>query len=143
VTDLSAQWNMSRRRILETAGVNPIRVVPRVKVLNDGIELMRNKFAECQFDEEGCERGLEGLAAYEWSYDELNKVTRRVPKPGWANHPADAFRQFAQGFRSHGQGFKQQQQRFGIASGPDRQYARQRLERDRGTLTNPTLDHVR
>jgi len=36
-----------------------------------------------QFDEEGCERGLEGLAAYEWSYDELNKVTRRVPKPGW------------------------------------------------------------
>lgn len=139
VTDLSAWGNRSRRQILQECGVNPIIVVPRVKVLNDGIEMTRRKMSECWFDQEGCELGLRALHAYEWSYDELHRVTRKTPAPGWPNHAADAFRQFAQGYRGPTSGFREQQQMYGDgASG--RKYARRHTRQ--GTLTNPSTDHV-
>ena len=141
VTDLSTVGNRSRRMILNEAGVSPITVVPRCKVLNDAIELTRRMFVKCKFDEEGCELGLRALNAYEWSYDELHRVTRKVPAPGWANHGADALRQCAQGYRGKGGTFREQQSKFGgMDAGGGRKYAQQRSRR--GTLINPTLDHV-
>ena len=140
VTDLSTVGNRSRRRILEEAGVAPITVVARCKILNDAIELTRRMFSKCRFDEEGCEQGLRALAAYEWGWDDLNKIARKTPAPGWANHGADAFRQCAQGYRGSGTGFLDQQARFGMDGGGGRKYARG--ESRRGTLTNPTTDHL-
>lgn len=139
VTDLSAWGNRSRRMILQECGVNPIIVVPRVKILNDGIELARRKMSECYFDEEGCELGLRALHAYEWSYDELHRVTRRTPAPGWANHGADAFRQFAQGYRGPSSGFREQQEMYGEGSSL-RKYSRRQARQN--VLTNPSTDHV-
>ena len=141
VTDLSAVGGRSRRMILNEAGVSPITVVPRCKVLNDAIELTRRMFDKCRFDEEGCEQGLRGLAAYEWAWDELHKVARKTPAPGWPNHPSDAFRQCAQGYRGAGNSFADQQSRFGMDGTGGRKYAR-KLKPRRGTLTNPSLDHV-
>lgn len=140
VTDLSTVGNRSRRMILEEAGVSPIRVIPRCKVLNDAIELTRRMFDKCRFDEEGCELGLRALAAYEWSWDDLHKIARKTPAPGWANHGSDALRQCAQGFRSGGTGFKDQQSRFGMDGSGGRLYAR-KLSR-RNSLTNPSVDHL-
>jgi hypothetical protein len=141
VTDLSAVGGRSRRMILNEAGVSPITVVPRCKVLNDAIELTRRMFAKCRFDEEGCKQGLRALAAYEWAWDDLHKIARKTPAPGWANHGSDAFRQAAQGYRGTGNSFKDQQARFGMDGTGGRKYAR-KLKSRRGTLVNPTVNHV-
>lgn len=140
VTDLSAVGNRSRRMILNEAGVSPITVIPRCKVLNDAIELTRRMFPHCRFDEEGCELGLRALAAYEWAWDDLHKIARKTPAVGWPNHGSDAFRQCAQGFRGSGSSFGDQQARFGMDGTGGRKYARGKSRR--GSLTNPTLDHV-
>ena len=139
VVDLSTVGNRDRRMILQEAGVSPSVIVPRCKVLNDAIELTRRMFQKSKFDEEGCELGLRALTAYEWSYDELHRVTRKVPAPGWPNHGADAFRQCAQGYRGKGGSFKEQQSRYGVDSGGGRKYAQKTRH---GTLLNPSLDHV-
>jgi len=140
VTDLSSVGNRSRRMILNEAGVTPIRVVPRCKVLNDAVELTRRMFSKCRFDSEGCELGLRALAAYEWAWDDLHKIARKTPAPGWPNHGSDAFRQCAQAYRSEGNSFADQQAMFGMDGKGGRKYAR--LNSRRGTLTNPSLDHV-
>ena len=143
VTDLSSMGSLSRRQILNNAGLSNIIVVPKIKVLNDGIAQLRDKFPEAKFDKEGCAKGIEGLEGYEWSWDDLNKIARKVPRPGWQNHPADALRQWSQAYRGPGKGFKAQQRQFAPEGSSEREYARRRIEAQRGTLTNPTLDHVR
>ncbi len=141
VTDLSAVNNMSRKMILEQAGVKPITVVPRIPNIGDGIELTRRKFSECRFDEEGCSIGLRALAGYEWQYDELHKTTRKTPAHTWASNGADAFRQHAQGYRGKGMTFREQAAAAGdVAGGAGRKYAQKRSRR--GSVINPTLDHV-
>lgn len=140
VTDLSTVGNRSRKMILNEAGVTPITVVPRCKVLNDAIELTRRMFPKCRFDEEGCELGLRALAAYEWGWDDLNKIARKTPAPGWPNHGSDAFRQAAQGYRGKGGSFSDQQSRFGMDGAGGRKYAQS--DSRRNTLTNPNYDHV-
>lgn len=142
VTDISAFESKSRRTILQEAGLRPIRVVPKIRNLSDGIELMRRAFDECYFDEEGCEIGLRALAGYEWKYDELHKTTRSTPADNWARNGSDALRQFAQGYKGKGAGWKDQQKAAGdVAAGSGRKYAAKRKSRH-GTLINPTLDHV-
>ena len=141
VVDISSVNSLSRRRILEDAGLTNIKVVPRIKNINDGIELVRRKFDECWFDIEGCEVGLRALAGYEWTYDELHKTTRKTPAHNWASNGADALRQFAQGYRGPGASFKQQAaaaQDIAVAGG--RKYAQNRTRQ--GTVYNPTLQHV-
>lgn len=140
VTDLSAYENKSRRQILAEAGLSPIKVVPKIRHLNDGIEITRRKFAECWFDEEGCELGLRALHGYEWSYDELHKVTRTTPAPGWAKNGADAFRQFAQGFRDGGSSWATQAAAAGQTGRTGRQYLGNKPAR--GTPLNPAYDHL-
>jgi len=142
VTDLSSRGGLSRRQILQTAGVNPIIVVPKIRVLNDGIEQLRNKFPEAKFDIEACAKGLEGLAGYEWQWDDINKIARKTPRPGWANHPAVSLRQWSQAYRGSEYGFMQQQSRFASGENP-RNYARHRHGRDIRSVTNPSLDHVK
>ena len=142
VTDISAFENKSRRQILQEAGLRPIKVVPRIRQINDGIELTRRAFDDCWFDEEACEIGLRALHGYEWTYDELHKTTRKTPAHNWASNGADAFRQFAQGYKGKGGSWKDQMKAQGdVAAAGGRKYAQKRKAR-RGTLINPSLDHV-
>lgn len=101
VTDLSRGDNKSRKQILESLGVKPISVVPRVSDINKGIEQTRQSFPTCWFDEERCKDGLKALEGYRKSYDEKNQVFRNSPMHDWCSNPADAFRQFAQGYTEH------------------------------------------
>ena len=142
VTDISAFENKSRRQILTEAGLRPIQVVPKIRNIQDGIELTRRAFDSCWFDEEGCELGLRALSGYEWTYDELHKTTRKTPAHNWASNGADAFRQFAQGYKGEGRSWKEQAKSAGdAAANGGRLYAQKRKPRH-GTLINPTLDHV-
>ena len=141
VTDISAFENKSRRQILNEAGLRPIRVVPKIRNIQDGIELTRRAFDSCWFDREGCEIGLRALAGYEWTYDELHKTTRKTPAHNWASNGADAFRQFAQGYKGEGRSWKEQAKAAGdTAAAGGRKYAQKRSRR--GTLINPSLEHV-
>lgn len=140
VIDISEVMNRSRREVLEDAGLRPIRTVPKIRHLNDGIEMVRRIFDECWFDEEGCELGLKALFGYEWTWDELNKTTRSTPAKNWAVHGADAFRQFAQGFRGDKSTWSAQAAAAGQGAASGRKYAQKRGQSS--VLTNPSLDHV-
>jgi hypothetical protein len=139
VIELSSQHNQTREQILNEAGVNPTVVVPKIANLNTGIEITRKKFAQCRFDQEGCEEGLRALLGYEWAWDEAHQTTRKSPIHNWASNGADAFRQFAQGYRGRRLGFAAQAQQYGDGRN-GRAYARQRSER--GTIFNPDTRHV-
>jgi len=90
--------NRSRRQILESLGVKPIETVARTQNKMESIELTRQKFSGCWFDEERCEKGLDALANYQFAYDEKGETFRQSPLHNWASNGADAFLQFGQSF---------------------------------------------
>ena len=88
-------------RLVE-AGVteSSIVTVPRVADLRVGIDQTRAVFSACRFDKKRCADGIKALKAYSYEFDE-RKAVMGQPIHNWASHPADSFRQFAQGYR-HG-----------------------------------------
>ena len=99
ITELTT--NHSRREVLEDLGVRPVRVVPRIRDLSEGIEMCRQKLASCWFDEAKCDQGIRCLENYRKDWDENRQVFRSTPRHDEFSHGADAFRQFAQGFASN------------------------------------------
>jgi phage terminase large subunit len=97
VTELST--NLSRKQTLESMGVKPLKIVPRIKNLANGIEQTRQAFPSCWFDRERCSEGIKALANYQYRYDDQYGTYRDTPLHNWASNGADAFRQFAQGYR--------------------------------------------
>lgn len=140
VIDISELTNKSRKQILEGQGLRPIKVVPKIPHLKDGIELVREDFDNYWFDEEGCKEGLAMLQGYEWLFDKIHKVTRSTDAPGASKHAADALRQKAQGFRDGKHGWSSQAAAAGQQVGGGRQYARKRALK--GTALNPDSDHI-
>ena len=99
VTELSSNRG-SRKDILESGGVKPIRVVPKIHNVQEGIEKTRSSFYQCWFDEKKCERGIDALANYQYKFNEDANTYGLTPLHNWASNGADAFRQYAQGYRS-------------------------------------------
>lgn len=103
VTELTS--NRSRRDILESGGIRPIEVVPRISNINEGIEQTRRTFPYMWFhkgsDERGdrVERGLDALRNYQYIYDDKHDTFRQTPLHNWASNAADALRQYGQGYR--------------------------------------------
>ena len=95
----SLSTGQSRLDTLRGLGVTPVRVVPRVDSVADGIQAVRNVLGACRFDEARCERGLKALAGYRKAWDEKRGTFRDRPLHDWASHGADAFRCFAEGYR--------------------------------------------
>ena len=87
-------------RLVE-AGINyySIIIVPRTPAINVGIDQTRQKLPFCSFDKERCKQGIVALERYAYNYDE-KKGMYTDPVHNWASHPADAFRQFAQGYQA-------------------------------------------
>ena len=98
VTELSSTRG-SRRDILESGGVKPIKVVSRIASLNSGIEMTRKAFPRCWFDEDRCADGIEALSNYHYQFDEKYDTFRQAPVHDWASNGSDAFRQYAQGYK--------------------------------------------
>ena len=88
-----------KSRLIE-AGISEsdIIIVPVVSELRIGIDMMRDVFPYCYFDEVRCADGIKALKAYSYEYDE-RRATITQPRHDWASHPADSIRQFAQGYR--------------------------------------------
>jgi len=96
----------SRQQILEDGGVQPIEIVPRISNIMEGIEMTRQSFSSCWFDETKCERGLDALSNYQFVWDDTGETFRERPAHTWASNGSDAFRQFAQGYESDTQPVK-------------------------------------
>lgn len=65
----------------------------------DGISAARQIFSRCWFDDEACEKGLEGLRQYQTEWDDEKKIFSSAPLKSWAADYADAFRIMAMGYR--------------------------------------------
>ena len=89
----------SRMEVLDSLGARPISVAPQLMV-DDGIQAVRSMLANCWFDVERCERGIDALRQYHREYDDNGKVWRSRPSHDWASHGADAFRYLAVGHRA-------------------------------------------
>lgn len=74
-------------------------IVPRVEEIVHGIQLVRDVFSQCTFDEEGCKDGIAHLAMYKKEWNARLGVWSDTPRHDIHSEAADAIRQFAQGFR--------------------------------------------
>lgn len=93
VTEVTAEMEMKRL----FPGVK-IRIVPRIPQLDIGINAARSRIAECYFHETNCKEGIEGLEKYRKKWNEAIGNWSHEPVHDQYSHPADAFRQFAQGW---------------------------------------------
>lgn len=71
-------------------------VVPVISDVTHGIQMMRDAFAECWFDETECKEGLAHLAAYRKQWNERGACWSDQPRHDIHSEAADAIRQFAQ-----------------------------------------------
>lgn len=74
-------------------------VVPRVSDISHGIQLTRDAFGQCRFDESGCKEGIAHLDNYSKSWNEKAGCWSDTPKHDIHSEAADAIRQFAQGYQ--------------------------------------------
>lgn len=93
--------------LLAELGVQNIDIVDRINAVTTGIQMVRNVFGNCYFDETLCAAGLAGLQQYRKEWNKRLGVWSDFPRHDKASNPADAFRQFAQGYREiHAKGEK-------------------------------------
>lgn len=90
----------TKRQILEQLGMRNAKVVPRTPSLTTAIDAVRRVLpTECEFDEAGCEEGIDALDNYSREWDQHAGNWSRNPRHDVYSHGADAFRQFAQGYQ--------------------------------------------
>lgn len=71
-------------------------IVPVVSEVTHGIQLVRDIFSQCWFDEAGTKDGMAHLAAYRKTWNERAACWSDTPRHDIHSESADAFRQFAQ-----------------------------------------------
>lgn len=89
----------NRKQQFEDGGVRPIKVVPRIASIDQGIDLTREMLARCWFHSVYCVKGLDALCNYKYERDEERDVNKKTPLHDWSSHGADAIRQCAQGYK--------------------------------------------
>lgn len=97
VTELTSKRG-SRRDILESGGIKPITVVPRIPRVEEGIEQTRAMFPKLWIDER-LERFIECLSNYKYKFNDDSQTFSLSPDHTWASDAADALRQMAQGYK--------------------------------------------
>lgn len=99
------EYAKTPKEIAEDLGIKPVNVVQRARdtqTVIAHINMARNTFDSCWFDEKRCMKGLSGLEAYCADYDEKKKKLDNKPLHNWASHPSDAWRTFAVGWTGRG-----------------------------------------
>lgn len=93
---LGMEKNWTPKQMLEDLGLRNIEIVPRIDRVQTGIQMTRDAFSSCWFDEEGCKDGLKHLDMYRKEWDAARGVWKDQPRHDKASNGADAFRQFGQ-----------------------------------------------
>jgi hypothetical protein len=105
--DLAVQEFGSGRTRIDVArelGID-FTLAPRLSV-EEGIEAVRNLLPRLWIDRAKCQRGLEALQDYRYTWDEALRIFSRRPFHNWSSHGCDALRTFATGRQE----WQQQQQ---------------------------------
>lgn len=86
--------------ILKKMGVGGVwTLVPVVGELSHGIQLVRDVFSQCWFDDVGCKDGIVHLENYRKAWNERNGCWSDTPRKDIHTEGADSFRQFAQSLK--------------------------------------------
>lgn len=87
---------MTYEQMLRKLKVASPIIVPRVDNILTGIQMTRQAFGSCWFDEKNCAKGLTHLQNYKKEWNNLLATWRDTPRHDVASNGADAFRQFGQ-----------------------------------------------
>jgi hypothetical protein len=92
--------NISPKQMLENLGLRNVVCVPVVSSLQDGIQLTRDAFNACWFDETACAEGITHLQMYRKRWNTATANWSNEPLKDVHTEAADAFRQWAQGYKA-------------------------------------------
>lgn len=90
--------SLSPKSMLEKLGLKNVVIVKRVDDLSHGIQVTRDKFGNCWFDETSCKDGIVHLESYKKAWNATSQCFMDHPKKDIHTECADAFRQFGQGY---------------------------------------------
>jgi phage terminase large subunit len=82
-------------KFLTKFGAGKVGIVP-ISKKSDQISAARNVLPRCEFHKDNCEKGLDGLMAWEFKYNEETNAFSREPLHNWASHPSDGYAYGAQ-----------------------------------------------
>jgi len=85
----------TRKDMLEKLGLKNCVIVPRVKDVDNGIELTAARMTSCYIDAEACADGIKALDNYVRKYDKQRDAFTK-PLHNWASNGSDSFRQWGQ-----------------------------------------------
>ena len=85
----------SVERFLLAFGADKVSIVPRVSI-SDRINAARKVLGRCEFNEDTCSKGLDGLREWSYEWNEDTQEFSREPLHNWASHPGDGFSYGAQ-----------------------------------------------
>jgi phage terminase large subunit len=71
-------------------GRQVIGIVPQAKIA-DRLNAARRVSRVCKWHATNCRRGLDGLRAWQYDYNDETKIYSKEPRHDWASHPGDAF----------------------------------------------------
>ncbi len=86
----SGMLSGSLEQAMRTAG-RKIRIQPKLSIAG-GIDAARTIFANCWFDEQKCQDGLQALRHYRYAEVKDMLTQTRQPVHDWSSHYSDAFR---------------------------------------------------
>lgn len=95
---IQATSTKSYADLLADLRLTNVEIVDRISSVTTGIQMVRNVFGNCFFDEAKCDQGLKGLQAYRKEWNKRLGVWADHPRHDAASNAADGFRQFAQGY---------------------------------------------
>lgn len=80
----------SIEQFIDAFGADKVGVVPQTRKEHQ-INAARHVIDQCEFNQTACEKGLDGLIAWEFEYNEDTQAFSKEPIHNWASHPSDAF----------------------------------------------------
>lgn len=75
---------------VEKFGADRVAITPQARI-SDRINAARSLMPRIEFHETNCQRGLDGLRAWSFEYDEEKKIFSSDPLHDWASHDGDGF----------------------------------------------------
>ena len=99
VTELTRSDSKTRWEVLESLGVKPTIIVPRIQSEMEAVNMTRNNMSNVYFDEKKCEKGIVCLENVRFKFDEKLQEFQPNLLRTKHKHGADAFMQYGHGYR--------------------------------------------
>ncbi len=85
-----ATKHTAQQQFGEAFGYGRVRIVPKTSIA-DRINAARTVIKRCEFHATACEKGLDGLRAWEFEFNPDLQVFTKEPLHNWASHPSDGY----------------------------------------------------